>query len=229
MPSLQLDEVELSQALGALSAHKAVPAHLAPVAACKLCATELIPHLLRIANRFTAAPALWHEAWWALLPKVTKPTLPKHLRPIGLSEVSSRVVGKVLQNRLRPYYVEEYLRDLPQWAYTPGRGTLDAALRVQAHCQDVVADCQPDSWTVREARAGLPRPANQLSLDLSAAFDTLEWCHMRRLFKTRECQNRYSSTSWNGTGTSSIIWRSKDSVWRSLHPEGLNKGVWSHL
>ena len=113
MPSLQLDEVELSQALGALSAHKAVPAHLAPVAACKLCATELIPHLLRIANRFTAAPALWHEAWWALLPKVTKPTLPKHLRPIGLSEVSSRVVGKVLQNRLRPYYVEEYLRDLP--------------------------------------------------------------------------------------------------------------------
>ena len=125
---------------------------------------------------------LLHAAWWALLPNVTKPTLPKHLRPIGLSEVSSRVIGKVLQCRLRPH-VETYLRDLPQWAYTPGRGTLDAALRVQAHCQQVMQECQPNRWTVRQARAGLPRPLHQvgglqLSLDLSAAFDTLEWCHI---------------------------------------------------
>ena len=74
------------------------------------------------------------------------------------------------------------LRDLPQWAYTPGRGTLDAALRVQAHCQDVLQACKPDNWTVREARAGHLRPHQQagglLSLDLSAAFDTLEWCHI---------------------------------------------------
>ena len=182
MPSLQLDEVELRTALGALKTHKAVPAHLAPIVAWKLCSVELVPHLLRIANRFTAAPDLWHAAWWALLPNVTKPTLPKHLRPIGLSEVSSRVIGKVLQCRLRPY-VEAYLQNLPQWAYTPGRGTLDATLRVQAHCQRVMKDCQPDNWTVREARAGLPRPQHQaggfqLSLDLSAAFDTLEWCHI---------------------------------------------------
>ena len=182
MPPLQLDELELRAALDALKTHKAVPAHLAPVVVWKLCSAELVPHLQRIANSFVAAPDLWHAAWWALLPKVTKPTLPKHLRPIGLSEVSSRVIGKVLQCRLRPY-VEAYLRDLPQWAYTPGRGTLDAALRVQAHCQQVMQECQPNRWTVREARAGLPRPLHQvgglqLSLDLSAAFDTLEWCHI---------------------------------------------------
>ena len=182
MPPLQLDVPELRAALDALKAHKAVPAHLAPVAIWKLCSAELVPHLQRIANNFVAAPDLWHAAWWALLPKITKPTLPKHLRPIGLSEVSSRVIGKVLQCRLRPY-VEAYLRDLPQWAYTPGRGTLDAALRVQAHCQQVMQKCQPNRWTVREARVGLPRPLHQvgglqLSLDLSAAFDTLEWCHI---------------------------------------------------
>ena len=51
-------EVELSMALGNLRAHKAVPAHLAPIAAWKLCSTELVPHLLRIAHRFTAAPDL---------------------------------------------------------------------------------------------------------------------------------------------------------------------------
>ena len=42
--------------------------------------------------------------------------------------------------------------------------------------------CKPDNWTVREARAGHLRPHQQagglLSLDLSAAFDTLEWCHI---------------------------------------------------
>ena len=62
MPPLQLDEEELRAALGALKPHKAVPAHLAPIAAWKLCSAELVPHLLRIANRFTAAPDLWHAA-----------------------------------------------------------------------------------------------------------------------------------------------------------------------
>ena len=108
MPPLQLSEVDLKTAIIFFKTHKAVPAHLAPIAAWKLCAAELIPPLLQISNRLTAAPELWRSAWWALIPKVTKPTLPKHLRPIGISEVSSRIIGKVLQGRLRPY-VEAYL------------------------------------------------------------------------------------------------------------------------
>ena len=56
MPPLQLDALELRAALDALKAHKAVPAHLAPVAVWKLCSAELVPHLQRIANSFVAAP-----------------------------------------------------------------------------------------------------------------------------------------------------------------------------
>ena len=182
MPPLQLTEVDLLAAIRALNTHKAVPAHLAPIAAWKLCAQELIPSLLRISGRLTAAPVLWRSAWWALLPKVAQPKLPKQLRPIGVCEASGRIVGKILQDRLRPYVVA-YLQDLPQWAYVPRRGTLDAAIRVQAHCQQVLAACHSDGWTVREARAGLTRPKQQagglqVSLDLSAAFDSLEWQHI---------------------------------------------------
>ena len=94
----------------------------------------------------------------------------------------ARLLAVLLQDRLRPYVVA-YLQDLPQWAYVPCRGTLDAAIRVQAHCQQVQAACHSDGWTVREARAGLARPKQQagglqVSLDLSAAFDSLEWQHI---------------------------------------------------
>ena len=102
------------------------------------------------------------------------------------------MVTKVLQDRLRPY-VEKYLEDIPQWAYIPGRSTLDAAARVQAHCQHIIHLCSPDRWTVREARAGLPRPRPnagglQLSLDLSSAFDVLEWVHVAEALDDAEYQ-----------------------------------------
>ena len=155
MPPLQVTEEQLQKALSLMPTHKAVPLHLAPLAAWKLCAKVVIPRLAKLVNNMVTTPELWHKAWLALIPKLAKPTLPKHLRPIGLSEVSNRMVTKVLQDRLRPY-VERYLEDIPQWAYVPGRSTLDAAARVQAHCQHIIHLCSPDRWTVREARAGLP-------------------------------------------------------------------------
>ena len=182
IPSLQVTAAQLDRALSLMPTHKAVPLHLAPIAAWKLCAQVVVPKLVTIVNDLEVTPDLWHRAWLALIPKLTKPTLPKHLRPIGLSEVSNRMVTKVLQDRLRPY-VEKYLEDIPQWAYIPGRSTLDAAARVQAHCQHIIRLCSPDRWTVREARAGLSRPKShaggvQLSLDLSSAFDVLEWVYV---------------------------------------------------
>ena len=182
MPALQVTEEQLERALSLMPTHKAVPLHLAPLAAWKLCAQVVLPRLTEIVNNLVITPELWHTAWLSLIPKISKPTLPKHLRPIGLSEVSNRMVTKVLQDRLRPY-VEKYLEDIPQWAYIPGRSTLDAAARAQAHCQHIIRLCSPDRWTVREARAGLSRPKPnagglQLSLDLSSAFDVLEWVYV---------------------------------------------------
>ncbi|CAE7772472.1 pol [Symbiodinium sp. CCMP2592] len=182
MPSLNMDTAALSSALAGLSVHKAVPEHLAPIAAWRLCSEEVMPKLSELVNDLTTIDELWHAAWLALIPKVTRPTLPKHLRPIGVTEVSGRIVSKILQNRLRPF-VLEYLKDLPQFAYVPGRGTLDSVLRVQAHCQAVIDSCMSADWTTREARAGIPKPQAtagglQLSLDLSSAFDHMEWIHI---------------------------------------------------
>ncbi|CAE7741462.1 pol [Symbiodinium sp. CCMP2592] len=182
MPSLHMDPTALSSALAGLSVHKAVPEHLAPIAAWRLCSEEVMPKLSELVNDLTTIDELWHAAWLALIPKVTRPTLPKHLRPIGVTEVSGRIVSKILQNRLRPF-VLEYLKDLPQFAYVPGRGTLDSVLRVQAHCQAVIDSCMSADWTTREARAGIPKPQAtagglQLSLDLSSAFDHMEWIHI---------------------------------------------------
>ncbi|CAE7266424.1 pol [Symbiodinium sp. CCMP2592] len=182
MPSLHMDPTALSSALAGLSVHKAVPEHLAPIAAWRLCSEEVMPKLSELVNDLTTIDELWHAAWLALIPKVTRPTLPKHLRPIGVTEVSGRIVSKILQNRLRPF-VLEYLKDLPQFAYVPGRGTLDSVLRVQAHCQAVIDSCMSADWTTREARAGIPKPPAtagglQLSLDLSSAFDHMEWIHI---------------------------------------------------
>ena len=144
MPALQVTEEQLERALSLMPTHKAVPLHLAPLAAWKLCAQVVLPRLTDIVNNLVITPELWHTAWLSLIPKISKPTLPKHLRPIGLSEVSNRMVTKVLQDRLRPY-VEKYLEDIPQWAYIPGRSTLDAAARVQAHCQHIIRPLLPRS------------------------------------------------------------------------------------
>ena len=99
MPPLQLDEEELRAALR-LSNHTR-PSRLTLLLL--LPGSSVLPSWCRIFFVLPIGSQLPRIFGMQHLPKVTKPTLPKHLRPIGLSEVSSRVVGKVLQGRLRPY------------------------------------------------------------------------------------------------------------------------------
>ncbi|CAE7307131.1 unnamed protein product [Symbiodinium sp. CCMP2592] len=62
MPSLAMDATMLSSALASLSVHKAVPEHLAPIAAWRLCSDEIMPELAELVNNLTAADELWHAA-----------------------------------------------------------------------------------------------------------------------------------------------------------------------
>ena len=73
MPPLQITEEQLERALSLMPTHKAVPLHLAPLAAWKLCAKVVIPKLTQIVNDLEVTPELWHKAWLALIPKLTKP------------------------------------------------------------------------------------------------------------------------------------------------------------
>ncbi|CAE7880876.1 HCN2, partial [Symbiodinium necroappetens] len=76
------------------------------------------------------SPALPHE--WSIvqlawLPKPNKtPTCPEHLRSIGLLSADSKGFLLILRREITPF-IREALTDVPQYAYRPQPGTLDAS------------------------------------------------------------------------------------------------------
>ena len=175
---LDLGFEELEKQFKQLSAFKAAPATLAPAAMWKACREDVIPWLATHSQDLAAIPQKWKDSHIALIPKVARPTLPRQLRPIGLTEISGRIVAGVIQERLRPH-VAKYLDNLPQFAYLPGRSTHDAIRRAQAHCADIYKACRGRGSSVLEKYRGCavkrqPRAGLQISLDLSQAFDRME-------------------------------------------------------
>ena len=79
-----------------LPAGKALPTHLAPAAAWKLCADGVA---------LTLAPAIqdWRDSFMVWLNKPNKdPHRPQGLRPIGLAHPVAKTLGKILRERIRP-------------------------------------------------------------------------------------------------------------------------------
>ena len=126
---------ELEKQFMQMSSFKAAPAVLAPIAAWKACREDVIPWLVEQAQQSQAIPQLWRNSYIALIPKVTRPTIPRQLRPIGLTEISGRAMAGVIQEPLRPC-VKQCLANLPQYAYLPERSTNDAIRRAQRQCED---------------------------------------------------------------------------------------------
>ena len=175
---LDLTEEEVAEHFKHLSAFKAAPASLAPAAAWKACQDVVIPWLVSCGRQLHTIPQTWRNSWLALIPKVSRPTIPRQLRPIGLTEVSGRIIAGIIQTRLRPY-VQSYLKNLPQYAYLPERSTHDAIRRAQAHCQAIFRTCRGRETSVLEKYRGKtgkkqPTAGLQFSLDLSQAFDRME-------------------------------------------------------
>ena len=175
---LNLTEEEVAEHFKTLSAFKAAPASMAPAAAWKACREVVIPWLVSYGRQLHTIPQTWRNSWLALIPKVSRPTIPRQLRPIGLTEVSGRITAGVIQTRLRPY-VQLYLKNLPQYAYLPERSTHDAIHRAQAHCQAIFRACRGRDTSVLEKYRGKtdkkqPTAGLQFSLDLSQAFDRME-------------------------------------------------------
>ena len=83
----------------------------------------------------------------------------------------------------------------------PRRSTLDAAARIQAHCQHVRGLCTPDRRSVREARDGPARPAKeagwiQLSFDSNSAFDLLEWTQLSDDMEDTQVNGEHLREAW---------------------------------
>ena len=125
-------EQEVERLISTTPLRKAVPESVAPSAVWKLCAesvSQVIVHALRSSWEPKDSQLVW----------IAKPNKDSSkvqgYRPIGLSHPLAKSLNKLVRERLRPY-LESKLKHLPQFAYTNGRGVLDALLRVHSHLRN---------------------------------------------------------------------------------------------
>ena len=174
--NLQVQEADVLQRLRLLPAYKAAPPGLAPSNMESMLARDST--MAHEAYQPNYVPQIWKDSSLALIPKVARPALPRQLRPIGLTEVSGRIIAGIVQDRLKPI-AEAYMQQLPQYAYLPHRTTEDALRRAQRHCIAIYHECRKGQPSVRDYYNRTTKKPRQVaglqaSLDLSQAFDRLE-------------------------------------------------------
>ena len=171
-------EQEVERLVSKTPLRKAVPESVAPSALWKLCAasvSHVIVHALRSswgAEKPALIPQHWKDSQLVWIAKPNKDSSkPQGYRPIGLSHP---LANKLVRERLKPY-LKSKLKHLPQFAYTNGRGVLDALLRVHSHLRNARQLSLQGRASIYELRQG--RRANpcvgglSFSLDLEGAFD----------------------------------------------------------
>ena len=104
-----------------------------------------------------------------LIPKSDQPETLKDFRPISLCSVLYKIVAKCLVNRLRPILGE--IVSLNQSAFVPGRLITDNAL-VAFECFHAIEHCSK----VHESFCAY-------KLDLSKAYDRVDWDFLRRMMQ----------------------------------------------
>ena len=112
-----------------------------------------------------------------MIPKPGKPAdKPQNLRPLGILRPDAKGLAGAARELLSPG-LKEYMRDVPQFAYLPGRGLPDAHARLFQHLQEVRQLCGTASPGRQELREGALRPdlvgGITFALDLSQAFDSV--------------------------------------------------------
>ncbi|CAE7273824.1 LINE-1 reverse transcriptase-like [Symbiodinium microadriaticum] len=184
--ALVLTDAEITVQLEATKAAKAVPSHLAPAAAWKLCASLLGPIFGTSFRHHFAQGSSGHlhgdlaDAQMIMLPKVGKsPHVLGNLRPIGLMGPPSKALAGALRDRMLEQ-LTQLVTQRPQFAYTAGRGTLNALLRIHMHVAEantLLRSQHISRFGMHAGRRPLPLAgALSLSLDLSRAFDLADRC-----------------------------------------------------
>ena len=176
-------EQEVERLVSKTPLRKAVPESVAPSAVWKLCAasvSHVIVHALRSswgAEMPALIPQHWKDSQLVWIAKPNKDSSkPQGYRPIGLSHPLAKSLNKLVRERLKPY-LESKLKHLPQFAYTNGRGVLDALLRVHSHLRNARQLSLQGRASIYELHQG--RRANpcvgglSFSLDLEGAFDSV--------------------------------------------------------
>ena len=177
-----IDAAELQLAVASLKTKKAVPITSAPPEVWKALPDLFATSLARDYHLGTSSrpSRLTHEITdcsLLLLPKPHKSSrLPKDLRPIGVQDPASKLVARVLRDRLTSQ-VADLLHAAPQFAYVEGKSIDSAIMRVIRHCRETRARLQAGALSVHARAAGEVCSSCygsvMIGIDLSRAFDNL--------------------------------------------------------
>ena len=179
---MDIQLAEVRAAVRALSLRKATMPGTAPSAAWKYGGEALAVKLHAYLQIRWGPGVLAHDAhlvqsWLHFLRKPGR-TLrdPSDLRPIALQPGACKILSSVMKRRLQPF-VEALASRYPQFAYVPGRGTLEAISHVADHCDRVRAAVRAQRMDLHTKHAGVRQaPCSggcQLSIDMSRAFDSV--------------------------------------------------------
>ena len=121
-------------------------------------------------------PQPWRDTHLVWLAKPNKNLdHPNGYRPIGLSHPLAKVINRILRDRLNEY-VDPKLEGLPQFAYTKGRGVVDALLRVHHHLRKARRIALESKASIYQQHQGIKSKTCAgglcFSLDLEGAFDS---------------------------------------------------------
>ena len=180
--------VDLQWYLSHLNPRKAVPKGTAPAVVWKACADIISDPVVHTFNAWQDGRPLvlqrWADADVALLPKAHgRSDSPLDWRPIGVQDP----LGKCLMSTIilqAKSAIQTLITRFPQCAYVQNRATSTALCQVFAHCKDVRDRCAQARVNLHQKHEGQQRVkcsgGVQISLDLSAAFDMVEWAHVKQ-------------------------------------------------
>ncbi|GKV40167.1 hypothetical protein SLEP1_g47835 [Rubroshorea leprosula] len=119
-----------------------------------------------ISNIFSSASmtSSWNSSLLALIPKVNKPESVSQFRPIGLCNISYKIVTKIIVLRLKP--IMDSLVSPMQASFIPGRNGVDNVTLLREFIY---------SFSRKKGRQG----EMIIKLDLEKAYDCLEWSFVR--------------------------------------------------
>lgn len=109
-----------------------------------------------------------YHTYQVLIQKITHPQTPVEYRPISLCNVSYKIISKILANRLKPFLSN--IISPTQTAYVPGR---------HIHKNVIIAQELLHTMKTRRSKDALVG----LKLDMSKAFDRLEWSFLLSIFR----------------------------------------------
>ncbi|CAE7323550.1 unnamed protein product [Symbiodinium sp. CCMP2456] len=172
-----LDPQELQWHLEHLNPRKAVPKGTAPAIAWRICSDLVAAPVVQAFNAWQGKEPIvlqrWADADVALLPKAHgRSNSPLDWRPIGVQDplgkcLMSTIVKQTKQTKLA-------IHDL----------IVRYTLNVFARCHEVREHCSKARITIHQQHEGEIKVkchgGLQISLDLSAAFDLVEWSHLKQ-------------------------------------------------